>query len=195
MQRNGVIGRASLRRAPCLVVTSLIATLVPPSAQARKAAVPVTIAAASGPTGDLARYIKHAFEEQLTPGLPSEGAYDDLLLSERNLQSIFAHDMRRAFPGSLHNVPHEPSAMIFFAPGHGTPVIDEQDENHMDNYSVGELIANAVQKVGFTCDSISSVVTDISGWGFNLYCNHSTRVYAMRSNGRVWTLADRTPRS
>jgi hypothetical protein len=46
--------------------------------------------------------------------------------------------------------------------------------------------------MGLRCDSITSVITDVSGRAFNVSCNHGSRLYQIASDGRQWTVSDKS---
>jgi hypothetical protein len=151
------------------------------------------IGPANGPSAEEAAALKNAFVMQLRPDVPPETAYYTQLSRSHALQEKFSFNMQDIFRGQLINVPHEPSATVNDGSAFSSvPVVDWQDQNHVDGLGVGLYAANAVRRAGLRCDSITTIVTDASGRGFNLYCNHGTRVYGILSDGKHWTVTDAT---
>jgi hypothetical protein len=148
------------------------------------------IGAASGPTEKEAEALSRALMLQFQPGsaYAVQGVHEQQHVNEWRLQYYFLHDVQTLFRSELADIPHEQSALVCMPHGACIPAIGSQPEQH----GTGNLLANAVRLMGLRCDSITSVTTDVSGRAFNMFCNHGSRLYQIASDGRQWTVSDKS---
>jgi hypothetical protein len=180
------------------ILTALAAGTLPipalmgqqPALQHKRHTERFVIGAASGPTEKEAQALSRALLLQFQPGAAHApgGVPEQQHASEWKLESYFLHDIQILFRSELADIPHERTALVCLTHGSCIPAISGQPEQP----GTGKLLANAVRLMGLRCDSITSVITDVSGRAFNVSCNHGSRLYQIASDGRQWTVSDKS---